>query len=368
MKQLITLLSFLFLLLASEAQACASMHDGSILSNAYCMDQTALLDAHIQLAGLPLDVIEIGREASMVRASGSLLLGLTAQLTEEQNEMIEGHAKAYAQSKHYFDMQLWLLPIIQEVLLPMTDRERSARVERTIRTMLIALQDPHSMYDGHRTMPRPSDIVCALEKESLVDSTLYPGSIRYVRLANFDKGVTALLQRELEDEPTGLIIDMRGDCGGDLDESEAMAQLFLSEDFMPIRKITTYTLVKSEEEEQVDTGVYLDMPIVGITSYSTASAPEGFSQAMLGNGRMSVVGQPTYGKTVIQSKFKLTNGKILIFTTGKWFPPIDDHNEDGNIIPDRYVDVDTPDCEIASDIVVDGAVCVAYHHILSQIK
>jgi carboxyl-terminal processing protease len=116
----------------------------------------------------------------------------------------------------------------------------------------------------------------------------------------------------------GIILDMRGNPGGILDQSIAMSNLFLQRG-QPILSVRSRT----DTQNYASTGdpVFPTLPISVMTDEGTASASEIVAGALQDHDRALVVGSTSYGKGLVQTLFPLDGGYALKITTAKWYTP-----------------------------------------------
>jgi carboxyl-terminal processing protease len=115
------------------------------------------------------------------------------------------------------------------------------------------------------------------------------------------------------------VLDLRGNGGGDFDESLRMANLFLKrgQDIVTVRSRSTSPVVS----RAVDQPVVPDAPLVVLTDGYTASASEIVAGALQDHDRGVIIGTTSFGKGLVQSLFTLEGGWGLKMTTGKWYTP-----------------------------------------------
>jgi carboxyl-terminal processing protease len=132
---------------------------------------------------------------------------------------------------------------------------------------------------------------------------------------------------ELEDAP-GLIIDLRSNPGGFLDESLMLADLFLepgSKLASTVQRIPNSPSASSSETQSFDDRwpqMVPDLPIVVLVDRFTASGAEILAGALQDYDRAIVLGQRSFGKGVVQTVMPLPHNRRLRFTTGTWLTPL----------------------------------------------
>lgn len=128
--------------------------------------------------------------------------------------------------------------------------------------------------------------------------------------------IDALLRRGMR----ALVLDLRSNPGGLLDQGAAVSDLFLD----PGQQIVStrgraegMSRIFAAERDQA----WPELPVVVLVNQWTASAAEIIAGALQDNDRAVIVGLPTFGKGLVQSLFNLGNGRALKLTTARWFTP-----------------------------------------------
>ena len=143
-----------------------------------------------------------------------------------------------------------------------------------------------------------------------------------VELAAFSSGAHGLLRQEidklLEKDAQGLVLDLRGNGGGLLREAVLVSSIFIEDGLVTFTKGRTKPRREFEAEGKAIAG---DIPVVVLVDRGSASASEIVTGALRDRKRATVVGQRTFGKGVFQEVQKLSNGGLLDLTVGEYFLP-----------------------------------------------
>ncbi len=146
-------------------------------------------------------------------------------------------------------------------------------------------------------------------------------------------------------------LDLRGNGGGLVDAGVNIARLFLSDgDILEER-------YRGETPNTYDVrqpGTLSEIPLVVLVDGNTASAAEIVAGALQARGRATLVGQPTFGKDVIQLAFELSDGSSLHVTAAQWsIPGLKTDIGTSGLIPDVRAEIPTdgPDPAILAVVV-----------------
>lgn len=160
-----------------------------------------------------------------------------------------------------------------------------------------------------------------------VASQMLDDKIAYIQIDSFDNGVVESFKEQIStlknDGAKGIIIDLRSNGGGIVDQATGVADLFLE-------KNETILITKSKNEEEEITKakinpIITDTPVVILVNEGTASASEILAAALKEKYGATIVGKTTYGKGVIQTLYSLTDGSGLKITTDEYYTP--NHNK-----------------------------------------
>ena len=115
----------------------------------------------------------------------------------------------------------------------------------------------------------------------------------------------------------GIILDLRDNPGGSIDEAVNLASLFLNEG-----TIVSYTRKNNTDRVLSSTNTNPDAaPMTILINRSTASSAEAIAGAMQDRNRGVVLGERSYGKGTVQEIITLSDGSLLEVTVGKYRTP-----------------------------------------------
>jgi carboxyl-terminal processing protease len=117
-----------------------------------------------------------------------------------------------------------------------------------------------------------------------------------------------------------LVLDIRGNPGGPLDQAIKVAN-----EFLPKGKkiVSTHGRISNSDQDYraTEDGEFTDIPIVMIANRSSASASEIVTGALQDHDRAYVVGETTFGKALVQSVYRIDGGAGLALTTAHYYTP-----------------------------------------------
>jgi len=192
-------------------------------------------------------------------------------------------------------------------------------------------------------LPKPKDFVItrSIIKVRSIKAKIYENNIGYIRISAFQERTMEELKkalRELEDKAKplkGIVLDMRNNPGGLLNQSVEISDAFLKEGTI----VSTKGRIKNMESTAVakNDGDEPTCPIVVLVNEGTASAAEIVAGALQDNGRALIVGVQTFGKASVQTVIPLEDGAALKLTTAKYYTPSGRSIQAEGIIPDIVV-------------------------------
>jgi carboxyl-terminal processing protease len=179
-----------------------------------------------------------------------------------------------------------------------------------------------------------------------VKAKMLPGNLGYIRITEFSKIMEAFdaeVKKLMDAGAKGLIIDVRFNPGGLLDECVELADRFLEDGVI----VTTRGRTDDDKREILakKDGTLPPIPLVVLVNGGSASASEIFSGAMKDRGRGVIVGDRTFGKGSVQTPYGLPDGSFLKITTARYYTPngTSVHREEGKkdygIAPDFTIEM-----------------------------
>ena len=183
------------------------------------------------------------------------------------------------------------------------------------------------------------------------------GETGYVRLFSFNGLAVDTLEQSIEtlldQGARALILDMRDNPGGLLDQAAAVSDLFLDEGLI----VTQRDRRGREKTYQADVGELAEeVPVVVLVNGGSASASEVVAGALRDHGRAVLIGQTTYGKGSVQHVYDMPDGSQVHVTAAVWFTPNESPIQGEGLAPDIAVEPD----EAAADEDVFITAALAY--------
>jgi carboxyl-terminal processing protease len=146
----------------------------------------------------------------------------------------------------------------------------------------------------------------------------------YVRLENFaeqtDNDLSGALASLTGKGMKRLVLDLRGNPGGPLDQAIKVANEFLQQGQMIV--YTRGRVPNSDQDYRAtERSRYTDLPVVTLLNRSSASASEIVGGALQDHDRSVIVGETTFGKALVQSVYRVSEGAALALTTARYYTP-----------------------------------------------
>lgn len=193
--------------------------------------------------------------------------------------------------------------------------------------------------------------------ESVKSLMLKPG-FGYIRISSFQRNTTRELKQHIkdlhkEDKLLGLILDLRNNPGGLLEQAVSVSDLFLNEGLI------VYTRGRKRDQDltfEARPNVALESnPLVILVNEGTASASEIVAGAIQDHHRGVIVGTKTFGKGSVQSIIPLSDGAGLKMTTAHYYTPSGRSIQATGIIPDIEAEFIDTQQQSSDDSTVNNA-------------
>lgn len=150
-----------------------------------------------------------------------------------------------------------------------------------------------------------------------------------VHVRVFRRGVGQRVKKELAglrraagpDGLAGIVLDLRGNPGGEVDEALVVADLFVADGILTRTRGRGGRILR--EERAHEAGTDTSTPLVVLQDRHTASAAELLTAALCDNGRAQSIGERSYGKGTVQEIMGMPDGSVLKLTIARYFSPSD---------------------------------------------
>ena len=187
--------------------------------------------------------------------------------------------------------------------------------------------------------PQPFEITRDVVKVESVTGRMLEPNYAYLRVRAFqehtDEDLTEALEKlhaESGQPFQGLVLDMRDNPGGLLEQAVKVADLWLKDG------LVVYTKGREESQRQEfrahEDGTEPSYPIAVLVNEGTASASEIVAGALQDHGRALVIGAKTFGKGSVQTVYPLEGGAGLRLTTALYYTPAGRSIQEVGITPD----------------------------------
>ncbi len=199
--------------------------------------------------------------------------------------------------------------------------------------------------------PKPVEIERAQIHIDSVHSKLLQGDVGYVKVSGFQENTYEDLRIHLEklkkQGMRGLILDLRDNPGGLLEQSKHIADIFLFAGNIVTTWVPCDRNPKDTSSAHV-TGTEPNYPIVTLINRGSASASEIVAGALKNHDRAMLLGERSFGKGSIQQLKEMNDGSALKYTIGQYLTPGDVSIQGTGITPDiqltpMFVDAESMD-------------------------
>ena len=203
------------------------------------------------------------------------------------------------------------------------------------------------IYRDGFSRPKSYTIERDVVKVESVEGKLLEDRIGYVRLRSFQEHtgrdlerILDKLRKEAKGPLSGLVLDLRDNPGGLLDQAVQVADDWIRDGVI----VQTKGRVESQQQsfDARDDGHETDYPLVVLVNAGSASASEIVAGALQDHGRAVVIGTQTFGKGSVQTVYPLEDGSGLRLTTALYYTPSGHSIQEVGITPDLPVENPKP--------------------------
>lgn len=183
---------------------------------------------------------------------------------------------------------------------------------------------------------------------------LEQGNLGVITVNEFSRDVGAdvfaayeSLRKESAGRINGLILDLRSNPGGSLDEAVALSDLFLDRGrIVSQRGRAKGETILYDAESMFRGQIARDIPLIVLIDAGSASASEIVAGALQDHRRAVIMGQRSFGKGSVQTLLPVTSNSALKLTTARYYTPSGHSVQEGGIKPDIVVpQLSDPDLE-----------------------
>jgi carboxyl-terminal processing protease len=197
------------------------------------------------------------------------------------------------------------------------------------------------------TKPRDFIVTRAIINIQSVSHSTLEHNIGYIRISHFQAKTTDELKQAYSDlakrskSLTGLILDLRNNPGGLLEQALSVSEFFLKEG-------SSIVSIKGRDASAEETftaeadGEKPTCPIILLANEGSASAAEIVTGALQDNGRAVILGSRTFGKGSVQGVIPFEDGSAMILTVARYYTPKGRSIQAEGIIPDVKVEFAEP--------------------------
>jgi len=183
-----------------------------------------------------------------------------------------------------------------------------------------------------------------------VEGRMLDDGIAYIRLYEFNSPSASrmkdTLEELLEQDPQGLIFDLRNNPGGYLQSAVSIASQFIDEGVVLYERGRDGT---DHEYSVRGKGIATSIPLVVLVNGGSASASEIVAGAIQDHNRGILIGQQTFGKGSVQTSHRLSDKSSLHVTIARWYTPNNEQIDMKGLTPDVVVENRSEDLALGLD-------------------
>jgi carboxyl-terminal processing protease len=206
--------------------------------------------------------------------------------------------------------------------------------------------------------PIELDITRAEIKTQVVSSRMLDNNLAYIRVISFGETLNTEFDQALRDaldqKAKGVIVDLRGNGGGYVDQARQMLGRFLPDGVAFYEEIGQGGQQNAIDVVTGDVKAY-DIPLVVLVDGGSASASEIVAGALQDRGRAKLVGEKTFGKGSVQAVHDLSDGSSVRITFAHWLTPNKRQIQGQGLTPDYAVTLTEEQYNAGQDPQLDAA-------------
>lgn len=201
--------------------------------------------------------------------------------------------------------------------------------------------------------------VIAITREQVNNPSAYgeiKNNVGILTVTRFDDNTGSLARATAQDFKNkgvkGVVLDLRGNGGGYVTASQAVAGIWLDRQLVTSERRGGQV---SEELKSTGTPILNGIPTVVLVNESSASASEIVAGALRDHKAAQLIGETTFGKGSVQKLIDLTGGATLKVTIARWYTPGGLNISEKGITPDKTVLRSLDDINVGRDPQLDAA-------------
>ncbi len=201
------------------------------------------------------------------------------------------------------------------------------------------------------------EVIRGVIKIPSVRGELFEDGIAYVRLSRFandtNQELADIIEELLIDDPQGIILDLRGNPGGNLTTAIDVADHFLDQGTILVERFGNGEEIEFESDEKGDAQ---ELPLVVLINQGSASASEVVAGAIQDRERGILIGATSFGKGTVQVWKSLSNDGGIRITIARWLTPNGEWVHEEGLEPDYFVSLPEAEEEAFSDTQLQAAI------------
>ncbi len=191
-----------------------------------------------------------------------------------------------------------------------------------------------------------------------VESKTLSGNIGYIKISEFSDDTGSLATKAANDFKKagvkGVILDLRGDPGGELNAAVDVSSLWLKDGQTVLTTRRGDVIV--DKFRAAGQGILQGVPTVVLIDEGSASASEITAGALHDNSVAKLIGVKSFGKGSVQSIINLLGGSLLKVTIARWYTPAGKNIDHQGIVPDLVVRRTDADIKAGKDPQLNAAI------------